>query len=149
MNALPERYQHYAAPAGQPLTGPVELYGERAAIVYVPDAYGQMVPMLKTHVPVMPERTPPRDLSPLPLVDPMAARRLGAGVGGGALAAGVGYGLGQVLSGAAAIGSGALFWLAVLLVAAKLPAGGRAVRQGDTYNITNNNRWWGKTTNNL
>ncbi|MFJ5267098.1 hypothetical protein [Streptomyces sp. NPDC088358] len=127
-------------PASLPLYAPtpaaVELAAERGPVVWVPDAYGRMVPMPKHLAPppvVMPE---PRDLTPLPLLDPIAQRFVGAGFGGGALAAGVGYGVGEVVSAAAGISGGALVWVAVIVLALRGPA--RAIsggRNGSTVNI--------------
>ncbi len=115
-------------PFQPPAQGPVELYGERGPVVWVPDAYGRMVPMPK-HLAPPPVPVPePRDLTPLPLLDPVAQRFVGAGVGGGALAAGVGYGVGQILSTLAGLGSGALLWIALIALACRTPA--RAVTDG-------------------
>lgn len=117
--------------AEAPLNGPVELYGERDPVVWVPDAYGQMVPMRRSQAPAPVQPTPPRDLSPQPVLDPLAQRLLGGGIGGGALAAGVGWGAAQVVGAATAAGAGLIGW-AILLVLLLKP--GR--RGGDTYNIT-------------
>ncbi|MET7484048.1 hypothetical protein [Streptomyces sp. NPDC005538] len=126
----------------QPLTpydpgaAPVELYGEREAVVWVPDAYGRMVPMPKHLAPPPLLATAPRDLSPLPLLDPVAQRFIGAGIGGGTLSAGAGYGIGQVISAAAGFGSGAAMWIALLVIALRMPA--RAMsdgRDGSTVHI--------------
>ncbi|MGK5733299.1 hypothetical protein ACSNOG_27615, partial [Streptomyces sp. URMC 124] len=92
MNPLPEplvgwpTVQPYT-PARQPVLGAVELYAERAAVVYVPAPGGQMVPVLREHLPVQaPAVTAPRDLEPRPVIDPVAQRLVGAG----ALGAGAG-----------------------------------------------------------
>ncbi|MFI6466902.1 hypothetical protein [Streptomyces sp. NPDC050538] len=119
-----------------PTAAPVELYGERQAVVWVPDAYGDMVPMPKHLAPPPMIRPEPRDLTPLPLLDPIAQRFIGAGIGGGALAAGAGYGIGQVISAAAGFGSGAAMWIALLVIALRMPA--RAItngRDGSTVHI--------------
>ncbi|MER5504163.1 hypothetical protein ABT052_02410 [Streptomyces sp. NPDC002766] len=119
-----------------PAPAAVELAAERGPVVWVPDAYGRMVPMPKRLAPppmAMPE---PRDLTPLPLLDPIAQRFLGAGLGGGALAAGVGYGIGEVINAAAGFTSGAAMWIALAALAWRLPA--RAIsggRTGSTVNI--------------
>ncbi|MER7675365.1 hypothetical protein [Streptomyces sp. NPDC096934] len=113
----------------------VELAAERGPVVWVPDAYGRMVPMPKHLAPppmVMPE---PRDLAPLPLLDPIAQRCVGAGFGGGALAAGVGYGVGEVVSAAAGISGGALVWVAVIVLALRAPARAISGGRGSTVNI--------------
>ncbi|WP_328431792.1 hypothetical protein [Streptomyces sp. NBC_00453] len=105
-----------------PTAAPVELYGEREAVVWVPDAYGRMVPMPKRLAPPPVLATEPRDLTPLPLLDPIAQRFIGAGIGGGALSAGVGYGIGQIISAAAGFGSGAAMWIALMVLALRMPA---------------------------
>ncbi|SEF02639.1 hypothetical protein [Streptomyces sp. Ag109_O5-10] len=121
---------HAPAPAA------VELAAERGPVVWVPDAYGRMVPMPKHLAPppmVMPE---PRDLTPLPLLDPIAQRFVGAGIGGGALAAGVGWGVGEVINAAAGFTSGAAMWIALAVLAWRMPV--RAIssgRNGSTVNI--------------
>ncbi|WP_326598076.1 hypothetical protein [Streptomyces sp. NBC_01803] len=84
----------------------------------------------------------PRDLTPQPLIDPRAQVL----AGGGVCAAGIGYGAGQILNAFAGIGSGALMALALILLAAKMPARHTG---GDTYHVTNHNRWFGKSTTNL
>ncbi|MEU1535469.1 hypothetical protein [Streptomyces fagopyri] len=118
-----------------PTPAAVELAAERGPVVWVPDAYGRMVPMPKHLAPppvVMPE---PRDLTPLPLLDPIAQRFVGAGFGGGALAAGVGYGVGEVVSAAAGISGGALVWVAVIVLALRAPARAISGGKGSTVNI--------------
>ncbi|MEU6535874.1 hypothetical protein [Streptomyces sp. NPDC047000] len=118
------------APAG------VELAAERGPVVWVPDAYGRMVPMPKHLAPPPTPMPEPRDLTPLPLLDPVAQRFVGAGIGGGALAAGVGYGVGEIVNAAAGFGSGALMWAALAVLAWRMPI--RAVhggRNGSTVHI--------------
>jgi hypothetical protein len=115
----------------------VELAAERGPVVWVPDAYGRMVPMAKYLAPPPMPMPEPRDLTPLPLLDPIAQRFLGAGLGGGALAAGVGYGIGEVINAAAGLGSGALLWVALAVLAWRAPvarnvSGGR---NGSTVHI--------------
>ncbi|MFJ7967054.1 hypothetical protein [Streptomyces sp. NPDC096324] len=130
-----------AAPAHDPLTlyaptpAAVELAAERGPVVWVPDAYGRMVPMPKHLAPAPILAPEPRDLTPLPLLDPVAQRFLGAGLGGGALAAGVGYGVGEVLSAAAGISGGALVWVAVIVLALRAPARAISGGTGSTVNI--------------
>ncbi len=142
--------QPYEAPVQAPLSGPVELYGERRtteAVVYVPDAYGRMVPVLRSQADALIAAVPatqPRDLTPQPLIDSRAQLVLAAGVGTGAAAAGVGYGLGQILAPLAAITSSGLLW-AVCLAAVVAGTGRRAVRGGDIYITHNHAKWWGKT----
>ncbi|WP_309097539.1 hypothetical protein [Streptomyces sp.] len=145
---LPEPYE---APLQAPLSGPVELYGERRSpepVVYVPDAYGRMVPVLRSQADALlaaVPATPPRDLSPQPLIDSRAQLVLAGGVGTGAAAAGVGWGLGQFLAPLAAVTtSGAVWVLALLLLAG---AGARR-GGGDTYVTHNHNhaKWWGRAS---
>lgn len=145
--------QPYEALQQAPLSGPVELYGERASsepVVYVPDAYGRMVPVLRSQADALIAAVPatqPRDLTPQPLIDSRAQLVIASGIGTGAAAAGVGYGLGQILAPLAAITSSGLLW-AVCLAAVIAGTGRRAVRGGDTYVTHNHNhaRWWGKAT---
>ncbi|MDX3343718.1 hypothetical protein PV409_37850 [Streptomyces sp. ME02-6979.5a] len=131
---------HVVHPAAVYQPAPLTPYGERPAIVYVPDAYGQMVPMLRDHAPAPMQPTPPRDLTPQPLIDPRAQ----VIAAGGVFAAGAGWGVGQALSALAGLGSGALMWLAIAIVAAKMaPA---VSRTSNVTNVTNTNRWFGKST---
>jgi len=119
---LPERYQSYAQPAGQqPVVQPreIELYDEQDPVVWVPSAYGEMVPMRKSQAPAAVQPMPPRDLSPQPLFDPLAQRMFGGGLGAGAAGAGVGWGIGQAAAGIATIGgtTAVLAMLALWLLA--------------------------------
>ncbi|MFE9812149.1 hypothetical protein [Streptomyces sp. NPDC005548] len=113
----------------------VELAAERGPVVWVPDAYGRMVPMPKHLAPAPLLAPEPRDLTPLPLLDPIAQRFMGAGLGGGALAAGVGYGVGEIVSAAAGISGGALVWVAVIVLALRAPARAMSGGKGSTVNI--------------
>lgn len=149
---LPEPYTQHA-PVGQPQAGyarpaHVELYAEREPIVYVPNAYGEMVPMLKSQAPHPTPPMQPRDLTPLPLIDPLAARMAGAGIGAGAAGAGVGWGLGQAFAGIATMGGAAgIAAIALLLLATKVPAFGRASSTTHIHNETHNhNAWWGRSS---
>ncbi|MET7923924.1 hypothetical protein ABZT43_08020 [Streptomyces sp. NPDC005349] len=114
---------------------PVDPYGERQPVVWVPDAYGRMVPMPKHLAPAPIQPMEPRDLTPVPLLDPTAQRFMGAGLGGGALAAGVGFGVGEVVNAAAGISGGALMWVAVIVVALRAPARALGGGKGSTVNI--------------
>lgn len=67
-------------------------------------------------------------------VDPMAQRLVGTG----ACAAGVGWGIGQILSPLTAGGGGALMWLALLIIAARY----RPANRTTTTHITTVNRGW-------
>ncbi|MFI0012959.1 hypothetical protein, partial [Streptomyces globisporus] len=106
-----------------PVTGTVSLYAEQpGTVVYVPGPGGQMVPVLREHLPTGPVVYQPRDLTPAPLLDPRA-QRIAAG---GLLVGGAGWGAGQLLLGAgqvlsAAAGLGSLvMWAAVAVVASRL-----------------------------
>ncbi|MGW6261725.1 hypothetical protein [Streptomyces sp. NPDC055085] len=130
-----------AAPAYDPLPlyaptpTAVELAAERGPVVWVPDAYGRMVPMPKHLAPAPLTPPEPRDLTPLPLLDPIAQRFMGAGLGGGALAAGVGYGVGEIVNAAAGISGGALVWVAVIVLALRAPARAISGGKGNTVHI--------------
>ncbi|MFI2620555.1 hypothetical protein [Streptomyces sp. NPDC018584] len=142
--ALPQPYEtaHQA-----PLSGPVELYTDRQhtePVVYVPDAYGRMVPVLRSQADALIATVPataPRDLTPQPLLDARAQVIVAKGVATGAAAAGTGYGLGQVLAPLAALTGGGLVWVLLLL----LLAGGGS-RGGDTYTTHVHTRWWGRAS---
>ncbi|MER5300180.1 hypothetical protein ABT039_12075 [Streptomyces lasiicapitis] len=115
---------------------PVQSGIERQPVVWVPDAYGRMVPMPKHLAPAPVAATEPRDLSPLPLLDPVAQRLIGGGIGGGVLSAGLGYGTGQVISAAAGFTSGAGLWiLLLLLLLLRAPAPSVVSEGGSTVNI--------------
>ncbi|WP_328438553.1 hypothetical protein OHA71_17960 [Streptomyces sp. NBC_00444] len=121
---------------GAPDPAAVELAAERGPVVWVPDAYGRMVPMPKHLAPPPVLATEPRDLTPLPLLDPIAQRFIGAGIGGGALAAGVGWAIGEVINAAAGFSSGAAMWIALAVLAWRAPV--RAItsgRSGSTVHI--------------
>ncbi|WP_069815330.1 hypothetical protein [Streptomyces sp. TP-A0874] len=118
-----------------PAPAAVELAAERGPVVWVPDAYGRMVPMPKHLAPPPMARPEPRDLTPLPLLDPTAQRLMGAGIGGGALAAGVGYGIGEAVNALAGLGSGALVWIALAVLAWRTPARAMTGGRGSTVHI--------------
>jgi hypothetical protein len=131
----------------------VELYSERPAgepVVYVPDAYGRMVPVLRSQADALIAAVPataPRDLTPQPLLDSRAQLVIATGVGTGAAAAGVGWGLGQVLAPLAALTSSGLLWAVCLAAVIAGTGGRRTARGGDTYVTHNHNsaKWWGKS----
>ncbi len=151
MSALPEQYRKYAAPPGQPVVHSyaVELYEEADPIVHVPDPYNPTAfvavrrSQLQRATP-----TPPRDLAPQPLLDPVAQRFVGAGLGGGVLLWGGGQfliGAGQFVSSLSGVGA-LLFFLAL--------AGGRAMlsggrRGGTRIEVHNHNRGFGRSTTTL
>lgn len=141
--------QRYAPAA--PAVGDVELRGEHDPIVYVPDAYNPTAFVAVRQSQLQPTApTQPRNLTPRPVVDPMAARFLGVGVGAGAAGAGIGWGVGQAAMGIAAIGgSSGLIVLAMLLLAARL-AGRRGGSTTTIHNeVHNHNRWLGRSTTHL
>ncbi|MFJ4988771.1 hypothetical protein ACIP9H_33845 [Streptomyces sp. NPDC088732] len=116
-------------------------------IVHVPDPYNPNLFISVRRSSLMPTApTPPRE--PQPLIDPLAARMLGGGVGAGA----AGWGAGQLLIGAsqlvsAVAGAGsAVFAIALLLLVAKLAPSIGSGKQGKTVNITNHNRLWGRSS---
>jgi hypothetical protein len=118
------------------------LYGEADPIIHVPDPYDPNRSVAVRRSSVQPAAgTPPRDLAPLPLLDPLALRMLGAGVGGGVFAAGVGYGVGQIIS-AIAGGVTGIALLALLLLMARFTAPSMTTKN---IAITNHNRWWGSS----
>jgi len=122
VSALPEQYQKYAAPIGQRPVYPaaVELHGEVDPIVHVPDPYNPNASIAVRRSALQPVApTPPRDLTPQPLIDPLAQRMAGAGIGAGAAGAGVGWGIGQAAAGIAAISTStaAVVMLALWLLA--------------------------------
>lgn len=145
---LPEQYRRYARTAlehdQQPVSGPVELYGEREPVVWVPGAFGGMVPVRKSEAPEPMQLPVPRDLSPQPLLDRTAQRLLGGGIGSGVALWGGGQflaGAGQFVSGLSGMGA-LLFFLAL--------AGGRALLMGGGARIHNeqhthvHQKWFGR-----
>ncbi|MEU8824523.1 hypothetical protein [Streptomyces sp. NPDC048636] len=131
-------------PAQQPLSGAVELAAERGPVVYIPGAHGGFVAVRRDDLPTVHAPAP----LPAPVgMDPVAQRMAAAGLGGGALSAGVGWGISEAASGIAGISGGGLMWLAILLLASRLAPSARRVREGDTF-ITHHhvtNRWWGRS----
>ncbi|MFF4902219.1 hypothetical protein [Streptomyces sp. NPDC001068] len=129
----------------QPVVGFVELGDENDPIVHVQDPYDPNRSVAVRRSALQPTApTPARDLSPQPLIDPLAQRLFGGGVGGGV----AGWGAGQFLAGASQLISafsaagGAVAAIALLLLAWKMAPSNRA---GKTVNITNNNRWGGRS----
>lgn len=147
MTGLPEQYQRYAHPdprTVRPAT--VELYDDRDPVVWIPGAYGEMVPVRKSQAPAAVQVPPVRDLSPQPLFDPLAQRLLAGGLGVGAAGAGLGFGFGQLAAGLALMGTSGLALLAGLLLAAGMRRGSVThVRQ----EVHNHARWFGKNHTNL
>ncbi|MFE7073790.1 hypothetical protein ACFU96_27255 [Streptomyces sp. NPDC057620] len=132
MSALPEQYQRFAPPGPRPTyPATVELRDEHDPIVYIPDAYGQLVPMRKSQAPQPMPRPEPRDLTPQPLFDPLAQRMVGGGIGAGAAGAGLGWGFGQAAAGIATIG-GTTMVVAMLALYLIARAGRPSVRVEQT-----------------
>lgn len=144
---LPEQYQRYAQP--DPMTRPavVELHDEADPIVHVPDPYDPNRSVAVRRSSLQPVAlTQPRDLTPQPVLDPLAQRMLGGGVGAGVAGAGVGWGIGQAAAGIASIGGTAAAVMALLLWL--LARGGRGtvnIRQ----EVHNHASWWGSNTTKL
>lgn len=145
MSNVPEQYQRYAPPAVvQPAE--IELYDDRDPVVWIPGAYGEMVPVRKSQAPAPVQAAPVRDLTPQPLFDPLAQRLLAGGLGVGAAGAGLGFGLGQLAAGLALMGSSGLVLLVGLLLAAGMRGGQVThVRQ----EVHNHARWFGRTETRL
>lgn len=146
MSALPEQYQRYAHP---PVVQPseVELYAERPPIAWVVNPLNPSESVaVDARLIQRPEPAPPRDLSPQPLIDPLAARMAGAGIGAGAAGAGIGWGIGQAAAGIATFGGTTA--VVVMLALWLLARAGRPsvhVRQ----EVHNHARWFGKTSTRL
>jgi hypothetical protein len=148
MSALPERYQRYAQPTGQRPVHPADvvLASERPAVAWVPSAENPsvMVPVLKEYVQPMPMPVP-RDLTPQPVLDPLAQRMLAGGVGVGAAGAGVGFGLNQLAAGVAMMGTSGLAILAALLLAAGGMRGRSVVNVRNEAHTHVHQKWLGRT----
>lgn len=125
----------------------IELYEERGPIVHIPDPYNPQRFIEVRRADIQPMHYQLRDLTPQSRgVDPMAQRMLYGGLGTGAAAAGVGWGLGEA---AAGLSSGGGLLLLCLLAAWKLSS---SRGQGGTHieqHVHNHNRWLGKSTTNL
>ncbi|MBE4735721.1 hypothetical protein [Streptomyces caniscabiei] len=145
---LPEPYQSYAQPGPYPVRpAEVQLYDEADPIVHVPDPYDPNRSVQVRRSALQPlVRPEPRDLAPLPLIDPIAARMAGAGLGAGTAAAGIGWGFGQAAAGmATAGGSTAVVVMLALWLLARAGRSSVHVRQ----EVHNHNSWWGKSSTNL
>ncbi|WP_406156945.1 hypothetical protein [Streptomyces canus] len=148
--SVPERYQRYAQPVGHLPVQPAEiqLYDEADPIVHVPDPYnpnGSIAVRRSALHPATP--TPPRDLTPQPLLDPTAQRYVGAGIGGGVLLWGGGQfliGAGHLISSLSGVGA-LLFFL--MLAGARTVLGGR--QAGTRIEVHNHARGFGRNTTNL
>lgn len=149
MSALPERYPRYAPPGQRPVRpAELELYGEADPIVHVPDPYNPTAFVAVRRSQLLPATpTPPRDLTPQPLFDPVAQRLVGGGIGGGVLLWGGGQfliGAGQLVSGLSGAGLLLLFLaLAGARAAFSRPQGGTRIE------VHNHNRGFGRSTTNL
>ncbi|MFJ4990046.1 hypothetical protein ACIP9H_40400 [Streptomyces sp. NPDC088732] len=96
---------------------------------------GMLIPVIEQRPdPWAYARPAPRDLTPRPLIDPIAARLLAGGVGLGAAGAGVGWGLGQVVAGLAVLVSGgSLLALALLLAVIRLSGSSSSTTHTETH----------------
>ncbi len=149
--SLPERLPVTTGqPTHLPPPAPVQVYDQRR-VVYVPDALDPSRSVAVDIRDLQPTAVqPPRDLTPQPLMDPFAQRILAAGLGGGAFAAGAGWGTAAAVGGIAGIGTGTLFWLTCLALAVRLPRVGRGgTRITNTTHVTNHNRWFGGSRTDL
>lgn len=150
MSALPEQYQRYAAQGQRPIhPAEIELYEDRDPIVLVPhpDNPQEYVRVRRSAL-VTATPTPPRDLTPQPLLDPLSQRFIAGGVGIGVAGAGVGWGAGQMFTGIAMMGGSGLAILLGLLLAA---GGLRASRSTVSIRqeVHNHNHGIGWSTTNL
>lgn len=145
--SAPEPYQRHAQTWPRPIQpADVEMYDEQDPVVWIPGAYGEMVPVRKSQAPAPVQAAPVRDLSPQPVLDPLAQRLLACGVGVGAAGAGLGFGLGQLAAGLALMGTSGLALLVGLLLAAGMRGGSVTnVRQ----EVHNHAKWFGRNTTNL
>lgn len=145
MSALPEQYQRYAQLAGQRPVQPAEiqLYDEQDPVVWIPGAYGEMVPVRKSQAPAPMQLPPARDLTPQPLLDPMAQRMIGGGVGIGAAGAGLGWGANQMFAGVALMGTSGLLLLLGLLLAAGM-RGRSVVNVRNEQHTHVEQKWFGR-----
>jgi hypothetical protein len=145
---LPEHYQRYAQPGPMARPAVVELYDEADPIVHVPDPYDPNRSVAVRRSSLQPvAATAPRDLSPQPVLDPLAQRLLAGGVGSGVALWGGGQflvGAGQLVSSLSGVGA-LLFFLAL--------AGGRALLArpagGTRIEVHNHNRGLGRSITNL
>lgn len=148
MSQLPDGLPTYVGQPQPAIVQPaaVELYGERrVAYVQSADDPNRSVAIDARLIQPMAVYQP-RDLSPVPLFDPMAQRLGCALCGGGVFAAGVGWGAAEVIS-AAAGGWTGLAVLVALVIAARLTAPRSSTRI--TQTVYNHNRPFGKSTTNL
>ena len=128
-----------------PLAGPVELYTERPPIAYVSDPFNPNNSVaIDARLLNSPAPYQPRDLSPVPIIDPVAQRVMAGGIGAGAAGAGVGWGVGQAFAGIAAFGGvTSLAVIAALLLVARM--GGSRTHIHNETTVHNTNRWFGKS----
>lgn len=129
----------------EPISGHVELYNERVPIAYVQDPLN---PQMSVAIDARLLRVPARAEAPVVVyrgVDPRA-QVLAAG---GVFAAGVGWGVGEVVSAFAGINTGSLIAAGVVLGVFKLPAAfARRPRITNNTTVNNTNRWLGRSTTN-
>lgn len=146
--SLPDQRPTELVGQPQPRLYELEPY-ERPGMIWVAGPGNQFVAVPRDILPAdyFQSAPPARDLTPRPGIDPVAQRMLYGGVGTGAAAAGVGWGLGEA---AAGLSSGGGLLLLCLLAAWKLSTsrgGGNTTRI--TQTVHHHNRWFGKSTTNL
>jgi hypothetical protein len=144
--SVPEPYRPYAQASPYPVrAAQVELRDESDPVVHVPDPYDSTRFVAVRRSALQPvTASPARDLTPQPVLDPLAQRLLAGGIGVGAAGAGVGFGLGQLAAGIALMGTSGLALLVGLLLAARVlgPRQVTHVRQ----TVHNRASWFGTTT---
>lgn len=146
---LPEQYQRHAPPTGQRPIHPatVQLRNDQDPIVHVPDPYDPQQSVAVRRSALVPvQRTEPRDLTPPPLLDPLAQRWVGAGAGIGLAGAGVGWGVGQMFAGIALMGTGGLAFLVGLLLAVHLVGGRSVTHVRQDVTVHQRAGWFGRNT---
>jgi hypothetical protein len=129
----------------QPVAGFVELGDENDPIVHVQDPYDPNKSVEVRRSALQPTAaTPPRDLTPQPLLDVKAQRMVGAGVGFGVAAWGGGHlltGASQLLAAATGFGT-TVASIVFMITVARIAA---AMRKPRTVNIKNVNVLGGRS----
>lgn len=125
----------------------VELHTDREPVIYVPSAANPSVMVAVRRCDLTPTQpTTPRDLTPQPLIDPRAQLL----ASGGVLAAGAGWGIGQVVAPIAGMSTGSLMCIAAAVAAWKLGGNSKPTHihhetHTHTHTIQNHNRWFGRS----
>ncbi|MFD7922524.1 hypothetical protein ACFV3R_25270 [Streptomyces sp. NPDC059740] len=118
--------------------------GQREPVIYIPDAYGRMVPMPKSHFTAVPAAAPAPAPAPRTGVDPRAQILLATGPA----AAGIGWGVGEAVNAASGVGTGTALVLAAAVLAAKV-FGRKTINHvvnTTTVNANVSASWWGKAS---